>query len=59
MENNDSIKPQSDSKRARIEVNLANLPIDPYLRKKIYDYYPCDRDNIRRVYLQKKTLSTI
>jgi hypothetical protein len=44
MENNYSIEPQSDSKRARIEVNLANLPTNPYLReKKNYDYHPSDR----------------
>jgi hypothetical protein len=55
MENNDSIKLQSNSKRAHIEVDLANLPTDPFLRKKIYDYHhPSDRDNIQRAYLQKK-----
>jgi hypothetical protein len=54
MEINDSIELQSNSKRARIEVDLANLPIDPGLRKKIYDYHPSDRDKIRRAYLQKK-----
>jgi hypothetical protein len=54
MENNDSIEPQSDSKRARIEVSLANMSTDPYLRKIIYDYHPNDRDNIRRAYLQQQ-----
>jgi len=54
MEKNDSIEPQLDSKRARIEVNWANPPTDPYLRKKNSDYHPSDRDNIRRAYLQKK-----
>jgi hypothetical protein len=34
MENNDSIELQSNSKRARIEVDLANLPTDPCLQKK-------------------------
>jgi hypothetical protein len=28
------------------------LPRDPSLRKKICDYHPSDRDQIRRVYLQ-------
>jgi hypothetical protein len=59
MENNDSIELQSNSKRARIEVDLANLTTGPCLRKKIYDYHPSDRDKIRRAYLQKKILSTI
>jgi hypothetical protein len=54
MENNDSIELQSNSKRARIEVDLANLAADPCLRKKISDYHPNDRDKIRRAYLQKK-----
>jgi hypothetical protein len=54
MENNDSIELQSNSKRARIEVDLANLSTNPGLRKKIYDYHPSDRDKIRRAYLQKK-----
>jgi hypothetical protein len=34
MENNDSIELQSNSKRARIEVNLANLPTEHCLKKK-------------------------
>jgi hypothetical protein len=51
IENNDSIEVQSNSKRTRIEVDLANVPTDPYLRKKNYDYYISDRDNIRRTYL--------
>jgi hypothetical protein len=54
IENNDSIKLQSNSKRARIEVDLTNLPTDPCLRKKISDYHPSDRDKIRRAYLQKR-----
>jgi hypothetical protein len=32
--NNDSIKLQSNSKRPRVEVDLANLPRNPSLRKK-------------------------
>jgi hypothetical protein len=52
--NNDSIELQSNSKRARVEVDLANLPIDPCLRKKISDYHINDRDQIQRTYLQKK-----
>jgi hypothetical protein len=59
MENNDSIELQLNSKQARIEIDLANLTVDPCLRKKISDYHPSDRDKIRRAYLQKKTLSTI
>ena len=31
---NNSIDLQSNSKRPRVEVDLANLPGDPYLRKK-------------------------
>jgi hypothetical protein len=53
MENNDSIELQSNSKRVRIEVDLANLSTDHFLRKKNYDYHLNDRDNIRRAYLQK------
>jgi hypothetical protein len=34
MENNDSIEVQSNSKRARIEVDLVDLPNDPCFRKK-------------------------
>lgn len=54
MENNDSIELQSNSKRARIEVNLANLTADPCLKKKISDYHLSDRDKIRRVHIYKK-----
>jgi hypothetical protein len=50
--NNDSIKFQSNSKRPRVEVDLANLSKDPYLRKKFCDYHPSNRDQIRRAYLQ-------
>jgi hypothetical protein len=50
--NNDSIKLQSNSKRPRNEINLANLPRDSCLRKKICDYHPSDKDQIRRTYLQ-------
>ena len=50
--NTDSIKLQSNSKRSRVKVDLANLPKDSCLRKKIYDYHPSDRDQIRRAYLQ-------
>ena len=53
MEKNDSIDLQSNSKRARIEVDLANLPGDPCFRKKMCNYHPSDRDQIRRAYLQK------
>ena len=50
--NNDSIKLQSNSKRPSVEVDLANLPRDPCLRKKICDYHPSDRDQIQRAYQQ-------
>jgi hypothetical protein len=43
--NNDSIELESNSKRSRFEVNLANLPEDPNLRKKKKcDYHPSDRN---------------
>jgi hypothetical protein len=51
--NNDSIELESNSKRPRIEVDLTNLPGDPSLRKKMCDYHPSDRDQIRRAFLQK------
>jgi hypothetical protein len=54
MENNESIELQSNSKQARIEVDLANLPTDHCLRKKNFDYHSSDRDNIRKAYLQKR-----
>jgi hypothetical protein len=34
MDNNDSIELQLNSKRVRIEVDLANVSTGPYLRKK-------------------------
>jgi hypothetical protein len=42
--NNDFINLQSNSKRPRVEVDLANLPIDPCLRKIFFDYHINDRD---------------
>jgi len=54
MENNDPIELQSNSKWACIEIDLANLPTDSCLRKKIYDYHPSDTDKIQRAYLQKR-----
>jgi hypothetical protein len=51
--NNDSINLQSNSKQPRVKVNLANLPGDPYFIKKMYDYHPSDRDQIRKAYIQK------
>jgi hypothetical protein len=47
MKNNKSIDVQSNFKRVRIEVDLINLPSDPCLRKKIFDYYPSDRNKVR------------
>jgi hypothetical protein len=52
--NNESIEFQSNSKQARVEVDLSNLFADPGLRKKNSNYYPSDRDQIRIAYLQKK-----
>jgi hypothetical protein len=53
VKNNNSINLQSNSKRPRVEVDLANLPGDPCFRKKMSDYHPSDRDQIQRAYLQK------
>jgi hypothetical protein len=47
MKNNESIEVQSNFKRVRIEIDLINLPSDPCLRKKIFDYHPSDRDKVR------------
>lgn len=44
---------QHHSKYTRLEIDLDSLPTDPGLRKKISDYHPNDRDEIRRVYLQR------
>ncbi|XP_077251302.1 uncharacterized protein LOC143890485 [Tasmannia lanceolata] len=44
---------QSYSKRARVGVNVVDLPVDPGLRIRISDYHPNARDQIRRAYLQK------
>ncbi|XP_028063899.1 zinc finger MYM-type protein 1-like [Camellia sinensis] len=43
----------SSAKQSRIEINLADLPVDPGLRPRIMDYNANDRDQIRRAYLQK------
>ena len=50
--NNDSIKFQLNSKRPRVEVDLANLLKDPCLRKKNYNYHYSGKDQIQRAYLQ-------
>ena len=47
----------SSSKHGHVDVN--NLPLDPRLQKKISFYHFNDRDEIRRYYLQKKTMSTL
>lgn len=46
---------QSNSKQDCVEINLANLPVDPFLRKKkkTHFHHLSDRDQIRRAYLQK------
>ncbi|KAK9278524.1 hypothetical protein L1049_028092 [Liquidambar formosana] len=41
------------TKQSRIEINVEDLPFDPGLRKKISDYHPNDRDEIRLAYLQR------
>jgi hypothetical protein len=51
---NDSIEVESNSKRHRIEVDLANLPRDPNLRKKMSGFHPSDRDQIRKAFIQKR-----
>jgi hypothetical protein len=43
MEKNYLIELQSNSKQARIKVDLINLPTDLCLRKKIADYHSSDR----------------
>ncbi|XP_077251768.1 uncharacterized protein LOC143890992 [Tasmannia lanceolata] len=45
---------QSCSKRPRVEVNIADLPVDPGLRIRISDYHPNERDKIQRHYLQRE-----
>jgi hypothetical protein len=37
MDDNDSIKPQPNLKRNRVEVDLVNLPVDPSILSKIYN----------------------
>ena len=44
------------SKHGHVDVN--NLPSNPGLQKNISFHHPNDRDEIRRYYLQKKTMST-
>jgi hypothetical protein len=52
MENNNNfIELQLNSKRDRVEVDLTNLLANPCLRRKISNYQPSDRDQIRRTYL--------
>jgi hypothetical protein len=52
--NNDFIELESNFKRPRIEVDLANLHGNLSLRKKVCDYHPSDRDQIRIAFLQKR-----
>ena len=55
MENLDhNNEPGSNPKQTRIKVDVANLPTGPSLRKKISNYHPNERDQIRRHYLQNK-----
>ncbi|XP_028955524.1 uncharacterized protein [Malus domestica] len=41
------------SKHACVEINLEDLPVDPGLRTRIWDYHPNVREQVRRVYIQK------
>jgi hypothetical protein len=41
-----------------VSVDLANLPANSCLRKKIYDYHPSDSDKIRRAYLLRSLFFT-
>ena len=41
------------SKKNRVKFNVDELQADPGLRKKISEYHPNFRDEIRRAYLQK------
>ncbi|XP_020422140.1 uncharacterized protein LOC109949841 isoform X3 [Prunus persica] len=43
----------NSSKQACLEINLEDLPLDPGLRTRIWDYHPNVRDQVRRAYLQK------
>jgi hypothetical protein len=49
--NNDFMEVQSNFKRTHIEVDLANLCVNPCLRKKKYDYHSSDIDQIGKIYL--------
>ena len=40
-------------KECPLEINLDDLPIEPWLRIRILDYHPNIRDQVRRTYLQK------
>jgi hypothetical protein len=46
-------KKKLNSKQACVELDLMNLPLDPYLRRKIYDYHHNDRGQIQGTYLKK------
>jgi hypothetical protein len=48
-----SKKKKLNSKQACVELDLMNLPLDPYLRRKIYDYHHNDRGQIQGTYLKK------
>jgi hypothetical protein len=45
---------QLNFKWARAKVDLTNLPANPCLKKKNFDYHFNDRDQIQRTYLQKR-----
>ena len=46
-------EPSSAPKQSRIEINLADLPLDPGLRSPIVSFHDSEHDRIRRYYLQK------
>ena len=43
----------SSSKKHCVEINLADLPADPGLRTRIWDYHPNVREQVRREYALK------
>jgi hypothetical protein len=57
--NNNSTKLQSNSKQARVKIDLANLLVDSCLRKKNLNYHPSDRDQIQRAYIQKRPVNLV
>ncbi|KAK0597892.1 hypothetical protein LWI29_029572 [Acer saccharum] len=48
-----TLKMGSSSKKHCVEINLADLPTDPGLRTRIWDYHPNVREQVRREYALK------